>query len=195
MALGARSKIARAEARPVDIAVPPPAVRRLSAAMASARDAADACTSETTTCAEESKATTKNHAPSGMMEMAVLTARRTASMRSPAMDPDLSTMNPTTRGPPAPAWTCASAVTVRMASTRPWPGGRNLFWKASSLKAMTPRFDSGGLGCQRWWWTRTVVLSCPPRTSAWLTRRRATSAGEASGPAARTSDATSSAFE
>lgn len=29
--------------------------------------------------------------------MAVLTAWRTASMRSPAMDPDLSTMNPTTR--------------------------------------------------------------------------------------------------
>src|SRR5438445_177488 len=77
-----------------------------------------AWSSWTSTCDDASNTTTKNHAVSGSIAIACDTARFTDSMRSPAIEPDLSMMNPTTRGPLPPAATLAPAVTVRIASTR-----------------------------------------------------------------------------
>src|SRR5262249_52110648 len=132
----ARSKIDRAAASPVDMAVPPPAWMPWIACAAARRFAGVAWVPLTTTCAVESNATMKNHALSGSWLIAVTTAPLADAIRSPAIDPDLSMMNPMTSVPLGPDRTVASAVTVMIESTRVLPGGRNLFWNASSLKAI-----------------------------------------------------------
>jgi hypothetical protein len=79
---------------------------------------------------------TKNHARSSSIEMARHTALFTPSIRSPDIEPDLSTMKPMTTWFP-PETTSGEAVTERMASTRPRAGGKKRFWNASILNAMS----------------------------------------------------------